>query len=308
MGEHEMDRRPLNRAKFFAWTVAITMAGTTMSYQTYHAITVKHLSWGAGLGYGVVPLLLSLCLLEIAAGWRDSPLAFQIGAWAIMVGAMYLSASATGAVVSPAAPSKLGSNLFGVLLDGSALMAMFFLMHGPGSRHHATAGQVAGQHTLRITQPSTAPAAASRAEVSALPMAHPQAAQRGPEWSILAALLWAGGGAKTGATTGAGGGAKTRAKRGATTGAGGGASGSTGGAMDPGAGTVHTARAESQDPDAIAARKEYTDSLKPGRKTLTDRDLAALHPGRSRNWGKARINEVKRRTSGLHAVPDTGTG
>jgi hypothetical protein len=57
----------------------------------------------------------------------------------------------------------------------------------------------------------------------------------------------------------------------------------------------------SMDPDAVAARDEYIASLAPGRKTLTDRDLSALHPGRSRNWGKTRIEEVKR-ARGLRAV------
>lgn len=62
----------------------------------------------------------------------------------------------------------------------------------------------------------------------------------------------------------------------------------------------------SMDPDAVAAREAYTESLAPNRKTLTDRDLQAMFPGRSRNWGGTRIKEVKR-TRSLRAVSSSGT-
>lgn len=115
------------RARVSAWLVFISMAGTTMAFQVYHSIKHGHMPWPLAVLYGVVPLLISMLVIEVVSGWHDAPKWIRWGAYLIIGGAMYLSAAATGAVVLRAAPSH-SSLLFGLLLDGAAILAARFLM------------------------------------------------------------------------------------------------------------------------------------------------------------------------------------
>lgn len=115
------------RARVSAWLVFISMAGTTMSFQVYHSIKHGHMPVPLAVLYGVVPLLISMLVIEVVSGWHDAPKWIRWGAYLIIGGAMYLSAAATGAVVLRAAPDH-SSLLFGLLLDGAAILAARFLM------------------------------------------------------------------------------------------------------------------------------------------------------------------------------------
>ena len=115
------------RARVSAWLVFISMAGTTMSFQVYHSVERGHMPWPLAGLYGIVPLLISMLLIEVVSGWESAPEWIQWSAYLIIGGAMYLSASASGAVVLHAAPSH-SSLLFGLLLDGAAILAARFLM------------------------------------------------------------------------------------------------------------------------------------------------------------------------------------
>ena len=68
--------------------------------------------------YGVIPLVISMLVIEVVSGWEDAPEWVRWAAYLIIGGAMYLSAAATGAVVLRAAPPH-SSLLFGLLLDGA---------------------------------------------------------------------------------------------------------------------------------------------------------------------------------------------
>lgn len=115
------------RARVSAWLVFTSMAGTTMSFQVYHSIKHGHMPVPLAVLYGVVPLLISMLVIEVVSGWHDAPKWIRWGAYLIIGGAMYLSAAATGAVVLQAAPDH-SSLLFGLLLDGAAILAARFLM------------------------------------------------------------------------------------------------------------------------------------------------------------------------------------
>ena len=115
------------RARVAAWLVFISMAGTTMSFQVYHSIEHGHMPPPLAVLYGVIPLFISMLLIEIASGWEDAPEWIQWAAYLIIGVAMYLSAAATGAVVLHAAPPH-SSLLFGLLLDGAAIIAARYLM------------------------------------------------------------------------------------------------------------------------------------------------------------------------------------
>lgn len=131
MGQHsdasEAGAR-LVRAHRAAWAVFLGMAGTTMSFQVYHAVTSGQMPVPLAWLYGVVPLAISVGVLEFASKWGSA--AGQWGAYAVTVGAMYMSAAATGTVTGHAAAPH-AALLFGVLLDTAALLAIRFIMSGP---------------------------------------------------------------------------------------------------------------------------------------------------------------------------------
>lgn len=145
MGTHSAGKGgPLRRAWLSAWTVAISMAATTMGFQVYHALKWGHEPWGVAYPVGIVPLLISLCILEIVAEWRDAPGWVKAGAYAIMGGSMFLSASSTGKVVLASSPPHM-SLLFGLLLDGAALLAVHFILNGPRKADERAAAEAARQ-------------------------------------------------------------------------------------------------------------------------------------------------------------------
>lgn len=129
MGKHSPAEAASKRARACAWAVFVSMAGTTMSFQVYHSIKHGHLPPPLAVLYGVVPLVISMLLIEVISGWEDAPKWTRGAAYLIIAGSMYLSAAATGAVVLKAAPPH-SSLLFGLLLDGAAILAARFLMTG----------------------------------------------------------------------------------------------------------------------------------------------------------------------------------
>jgi hypothetical protein len=131
-GQHEAAGAGLRRARTAAWIVTVVMGGTTMAFQVYHAVKFGHMPWELAVLYGIVPLLIALLVLEIVAEWREAPWPAKAAAYAIMAAAMFLSASATGAVVLHAAPGHF-SLLPGALLDAAELLAAFFILNGPSA-------------------------------------------------------------------------------------------------------------------------------------------------------------------------------
>lgn len=120
----------LRRAWVSAWFVTLVMGATTMAFQVFHSVHYGGMPWPLAWLYGTVPLVIAMAVLEIVAEWKAAPWPAKVTAYAIMAGAMFLSASATGAVVLHAAPPHY-SLLFGALLDAAELFAAYFIMNGP---------------------------------------------------------------------------------------------------------------------------------------------------------------------------------
>lgn len=132
MGQHDIHSaagRPLRRAHHAAWFTFIFMAGTTITFQTYHSVETGQMPWPLAALYGIAAFLLAITVLEFA---RHSTRWVQAGAYALTAGAMYLSASATGDVTAHAAPPH-AELLFGFLLDGAAILAIYFIFNGPAA-------------------------------------------------------------------------------------------------------------------------------------------------------------------------------
>ena len=145
MGSHSAARGgPLRRAWISAWIVTVAMGGTTMAFQVYHSVKFGHLPWELAVLYGIVPLLIAILVLEIVAEWTQAPRFAKLAAYAIMGAAMFLSASATGAVVLHAAPAHF-SLLPGALLDGAELLAAYFIMNGPRALDRAAQAEAEKQ-------------------------------------------------------------------------------------------------------------------------------------------------------------------
>jgi hypothetical protein len=150
----------LRRAWISAWIVTVTMGGTTMAFQVYHSITRGHMPASLAVLYGIVPLLIAILVLEIVAEWAAASRAAKLAAYAIMGAAMFLSASATGAVVQRAAPPHF-SLLPGALLDGAELLAAFFIMNGKPAAD-AAAGRAAEEAQRRAQEAAKADDRAAR--------------------------------------------------------------------------------------------------------------------------------------------------
>lgn len=145
----------LRRARAAAWTVFLSMAGTTMTFQVYHSIEYGRMPWPLAALYGAVPLLISVCILEVIAEWRGSPAWAKAAAYSIMGGAMFMSAAATGEVVLNAAP-RHWSLLFGFLLDAAALLTVHFLLSGSHAVSRAQAEAEAARRAELETAHATA--------------------------------------------------------------------------------------------------------------------------------------------------------
>jgi hypothetical protein len=167
MGKHSPTEAASSRARVSAWLVFISMAGTTMSFQVYHSIEHGHMPWPLAVLYGVVPLAISMLLIEVVSGWPDAPKWIRWAAYLIISGAMYLSAAATGAVVLRAAPPH-SSLLFGLLLDGAAILAARFLMTAVkrAAAAELSAAQSALESERRFRQQAEAERDTARAETA----------------------------------------------------------------------------------------------------------------------------------------------
>lgn len=153
--EHSAAGAPLRRAHFTAWAVFLGMAGTSMVFQVFHSIHVGHMPWPLAYLYGIVPLAVSVGVLEVAAKWQSK--GAKAGAWLVTAGAMFLSAFATGAVTASAAPPH-AELLFGAVLDAAALLTVRFILDGPRAAHAVAAvakreaellGQAAAERSAR---------------------------------------------------------------------------------------------------------------------------------------------------------------
>lgn len=166
MGRHS-STADLRRALTAAWIVTVTMGTTTMVFQVYHSVTRGHLPWPLAGLYGIIPLALAMGVLKIISNWKAAGWQAKTVAFAIMIGSMFLSASATGEVILYAAPPH-ASLLFGAILDAAELLAAYFIMSGcTAAQAHGAAENEAALRAARDAAFAEA-RAANEAETGAL--------------------------------------------------------------------------------------------------------------------------------------------
>ena len=145
----------LTRATLSAWFVFAVMAGTTITFQVYHSLKFGGMPWPLAALFGVVPLVLSVGVLDFVGDWDDAPPGSMVVAWGIILGALALSSTSTGDVVYKAAPPHMRL-LFGLLMDAAAILAAQFLLskiRKARAEHRAAAARAAaGQHEMLLSQ------------------------------------------------------------------------------------------------------------------------------------------------------------
>jgi hypothetical protein len=164
MGDHSRPAvgRVPRRAMFSAWAVFLSMAGTTMTFQVYHSIRVGQMPWPLAVLEGVVPLGVSIGVLEYVAVWKSK---LTWAAYVITAGAMFMSAVATGSVVVYAAPPHM-SGLFGILLDAAALLSIRFILTAPRAAREKAEAEAS--EAERLTRKLAEVTASARTEITGL--------------------------------------------------------------------------------------------------------------------------------------------
>jgi hypothetical protein len=118
-------------AKVAAWSVLVTMGGTSVTLNIWDATHAAHLYPLLAVLKGLAPVLAAMLLSEAGARF-DGGKAFRCVAFGIMAGAMVLSASAVATVLRSSYPAGLlgliMSWLFGIVLDAAALTGLWIVL------------------------------------------------------------------------------------------------------------------------------------------------------------------------------------
>ena len=251
-------------AKGAAWPILICMGSISITFCIYHAIHTGHMNPFLAILAGFAPSAVAVGLSHVVAahkgGWVEKTITGLV-----MAGAMTLSAYAIAAVVAPAEGPQL-KWIFGGVLDTASMVALWVIFDARG-------GTKTGSTDVA------------------------------PEGTIAGSTGGSGSGSINGSGSGSTDGPIEGPRQGPPDGP------SEGPLEGPESGPAETPAADpvdpsgpsrearerisrySHDPDAEKARAEYRRSVRRGQ-PLSDRALAAMFPGRSRNWAKARIREA----------------
>lgn len=108
-----------------AWAVLIGTGGTSVTFNVWHSVHAGELEIVLAVLAGLAPVFTAACVSHLVAahrgGWFMRAVAF-----AVMLGAMALSISATAAVVAPAAGHMRW--VYGAVLDAAALLALWAIL------------------------------------------------------------------------------------------------------------------------------------------------------------------------------------
>lgn len=132
MADHRKTAPGKSSAKVPAWAVLITMGGTSITLNFWDAThAASPMFWLIAGLRGFAPVLAAMFISEAGARF-DGGKAFRRVTFAIMGGAMLLSASAVANVLRPSYPAGwLGLGmawLFGIVLDAAALTGLWIIL------------------------------------------------------------------------------------------------------------------------------------------------------------------------------------
>ena len=132
MADHRKTAPGRSSAKVPAWAVLITMGGTSITLNFWDAThAASPMFWLIAGLRGFAPVLAAMFISEAGARF-DGGKVFRRVTFAIMGGAMLLSASAVANVLRPSYPAGwlgLGMSwLFGIVLDAAALTGLWIIL------------------------------------------------------------------------------------------------------------------------------------------------------------------------------------
>jgi hypothetical protein len=132
MADHRKTAPGKSSAKVPAWAVLITMGGTSITLNFWDAThAASPMFWLIAGLRGFAPVLAAMFISEAGARF-DGGKVFRRVTFAIMGGAMLLSASAVANVLRPSYPAGwLGLGmawLFGIVLDAAALTGLWIIL------------------------------------------------------------------------------------------------------------------------------------------------------------------------------------
>lgn len=130
-------RTPAQRAPGLtaAWATLLTMGGTEMTYNIWHATHAGQMHWYLAVLYGVAPVAAAALLSHIVAEYGGGKFLQGI-TFLVMLAAMSISAYATASVVSPAA-GPVFRWVFGLSLDAAALVALRVILDSRSRKNRA---------------------------------------------------------------------------------------------------------------------------------------------------------------------------
>ncbi len=142
--------------KVAAWIVLVSMGGTSMAFNIYHAVNGNgHLVAGLALLYGIAPVLAAMGLSHMGAARRDK-VVMQIIIFAVMIGAMVLSANGIGEVLKATAGPQM-CWVFGGVLDAASLTALWMILNPSVKITPDDAARASGPELVVAPDPEVTP-------------------------------------------------------------------------------------------------------------------------------------------------------
>lgn len=172
MAEHRKTAPGKSSAKVPAWAVLITMGGTSITLNFWDAThAASPMFWLIAGLRGFAPVLAAMFISEAGARF-DGGKVFRRVTFAIMGGAMLLSASAVANVLRPSYPAGwlgLGMSwLFGIVLDAAALTGLWIILTERERRREAERAEEARDATAEMAEAVAAAEALVRQEAASM--------------------------------------------------------------------------------------------------------------------------------------------
>jgi hypothetical protein len=148
------------------WMLLLSMGGISAWFNIQDNAGKMHLD--VAIGAGIAPVLAAMLSSHIVAKYRYAEKWLRIATFAVMVGAMALSAQAVGDVVRPG--DRYLWWLFGPVVDAAELIALYMLLtHAAASRAARRAAERASSAQLAAAQDQAAVQPAADAPEPDLP-------------------------------------------------------------------------------------------------------------------------------------------